>query len=86
MGSPLNCRFKQRACDCLLHRIDTFIIPREARQRMNNALAGIEKLKANVDTLIVIPNEKLLEIVDRRTPMPVCNSVPYSFSDAACPC
>ena len=42
----------------------------EARQRMNNALAGIEKLKANVDTLIVIPNEKLLEIVDRRTPMP----------------
>ena len=42
----------------------------EARQRMNNALAGIEKLKQNVDTLIVIPNEKLLEIVDRRTPMP----------------
>lgn len=42
----------------------------EAKQRMNNALAGIEKLKSNVDTLIVIPNEKLLEIVDRRTPMP----------------
>lgn len=42
----------------------------EARQRMNNALTGIEKLKQNVDTLIVIPNEKLLEIVDRRTPMP----------------
>ncbi len=42
----------------------------EARQRMNNALAGIEKLKENVDTLIVIPNDKLLEIVDRRTSMP----------------
>ncbi len=42
----------------------------EARARMNNALAGIEKLKANVDTLIVIPNDKLLEIVDRRTTMP----------------
>ena len=38
--------------------------------RMNNALAGIEKLKENVDTLIVIPNDKLLEIVDRRTTMP----------------
>lgn len=42
----------------------------EARARMTNALAGIEKLKGNVDTLIVIPNDKLLEIVDRRTTMP----------------
>ena len=42
----------------------------EARNRMNNALAGIEKLKENVDTLIVIPNDKLLDIVDRRTTMP----------------
>lgn len=42
----------------------------EGRKRMNNALEGIEKLKENVDTLIVIPNDKLLEIVDRRTTMP----------------
>ena len=42
----------------------------EARTRMNNALAGIENLKKAVDTLIVIPNDKLLEIVDRRTTMP----------------
>ena len=42
----------------------------EAKTRMNNALSGIEKLKENVDTLIVIPNDKLLEIVDRRTTMP----------------
>ena len=42
----------------------------EARTRMVNAEAGIEKLKENVDTLIVIPNDKLLEIVDRRTTMP----------------
>lgn len=42
----------------------------EAKTRMNNAIAGIEKLKDNVDTLIVIPNDKLLEIVDRRTTMP----------------
>ena len=42
----------------------------ESKTRMNNAMAGIEKLKENVDTLIVIPNDKLLEIVDRRTTMP----------------
>ena len=41
-----------------------------AKTRMNNALAGIENLKKAVDTLIVIPNDKLLEIVDRRTTMP----------------
>ena len=42
----------------------------EGKVRMNNALTGIENLKENVDTLIVIPNDKLLEIVDRRTTMP----------------
>lgn len=42
----------------------------EARTRMTNALQGIERLKESVDTLIVIPNDKLLEIVDRRTTMP----------------
>ena len=42
----------------------------EAKTRMTNALAGIERLKKNVDTLIVIPNDRLLEIVDRRTSMP----------------
>ena len=39
----------------------------ENKTRMNNALMGIEKLKEVVDTLIIIPNDKLLEIVDRRT-------------------
>ena len=42
----------------------------EAKTRMNNALQGIENLRHNVDTLIVIPNDKLLEIVDRRTSLP----------------
>lgn len=42
----------------------------EAKARMVNAIGGIERLKENVDTLIVIPNDKLLEIVDRRTTMP----------------
>ncbi len=42
----------------------------EAKTRMTNAVQGIERLKDSVDTLIVIPNDKLLEIVDRRTTMP----------------
>ena len=42
----------------------------EAKQRMANALSGIERLRQSVDTLIVIPNDRLLEIVDRRTTMP----------------
>ncbi len=42
----------------------------EGKTRMDNALHGIERLKESVDTLIVIPNDKLLEIVDRRTTMP----------------
>lgn len=42
----------------------------EAKTRMVNAISGIDRLKESVDTLIVIPNDKLLEIVDRRTTMP----------------
>ncbi|MDE6567795.1 MAG: cell division protein FtsZ, partial [Lachnospiraceae bacterium] len=42
----------------------------EAKSRMNNAISGIETLRESVDTLIVIPNDKLLQIVDRRTSMP----------------
>lgn len=39
----------------------------EAKNRMQKALMGIENIKPNVDTLIVIPNDRLLEIMDRRT-------------------
>jgi cell division protein FtsZ len=39
----------------------------EGKPRMNNALSGIENLKENVDTLIIIPNDKLLQICDKRT-------------------
>lgn len=41
----------------------------EGRVRMDNAVHGLEKLKESVDTLIVIPNDKLLQIVDRKTTM-----------------
>ena len=39
----------------------------EGRKRMSQAEAGIEKLKEKVDTLVTIPNDKLLEIVDKKT-------------------
>jgi len=35
----------------------------EGRKRMENALDGLKKLRAEADTVIVIPNDKLLEIV-----------------------
>ncbi len=38
----------------------------EGTRRMVNAEDGIEKLKNNVDTLIVIPNQRLLDVVDRK--------------------
>lgn len=41
----------------------------EGRGRMQNAEQGIRELKKSVDTLIVIPNQKLLSVVDRRTTM-----------------
>lgn len=41
----------------------------EGKRRMDNALAGLEELKKHVDTLIVIPNDRLREIIDKSTPM-----------------
>ena len=39
------------------------------RKRQTQAAAGVEAMKAAVDTLIVIPNDRLLDIVDKSTPM-----------------
>lgn len=41
----------------------------EGRKRQSQALAGTQAMKEAVDTLIVIPNDRLLEIVDKSTPM-----------------
>ncbi len=42
----------------------------EGKPRMNNALAGIDELREHVDTLIVIPNDKLLQICSKNTSIP----------------
>jgi cell division protein FtsZ len=41
----------------------------EGKKRMNQAELGIEEMKKQVDTLIMIPNQKLLSIVERNTPL-----------------
>ena len=41
----------------------------EGKRRLKQAEAGIEELKKNVDTLIVIPNQRILSLVDKNTPM-----------------
>ena len=42
----------------------------EGKRRMEQALKGVEELKRNVDTLIVIPNDRLRDIIDKSTPLP----------------
>ena len=42
----------------------------EGQPRMNNAMSGIARLQDQVDTMIVIPNDKLLQICDKRTTIP----------------
>ena len=41
----------------------------EGKQRMSFAESGLEEMKKHVDTLIIIPNQKLLSIVERNTPL-----------------
>ncbi len=41
----------------------------EGKQRMKNAEAGIDELKQHVDTLVVIPNDRLLQVVSKGTTM-----------------
>ena len=39
----------------------------EGKKRLSQAERGIESLKGKVDTLVVIPNDKLLQVIDRKT-------------------
>ncbi len=41
----------------------------EGKKRMEQAISGLEELKKHVDTLIVIPNDRLREIIEKSTPM-----------------
>lgn len=54
----------------------------EGKKRTAQAEWGIDELKKQVDTLIAIPNQKLLDIIDRRTPLleafEIANQVLYN--------
>jgi cell division protein FtsZ len=41
----------------------------EGHKRATNAISGINAMRESVDTLIIIPNDRLLEIIDKKTPM-----------------
>ncbi|MFZ2026492.1 MAG: cell division protein FtsZ [Microgenomates group bacterium] len=41
----------------------------EGARRKHSAMEGIQKLKEKVDTLIVVPNQKILQVVDKKTPV-----------------
>ena len=41
----------------------------EGRKRMANAMMGIEKVKESLDSLVIIPNDRLLEVMDKKTSM-----------------
>lgn len=58
-----------RECGALTVGVVTRPFTFEGRKRSSHAEQGIEALKEKVDTLIVIPNDRLLEIVDKKTPM-----------------
>jgi len=58
-----------RECGALTVGVVTRPFTFEGRKRFGQAEQGIEALKEKVDTLIVIPNDRLLEIVDKKTPM-----------------
>jgi cell division protein FtsZ len=51
-----------RKCGALTVGIVTIPFEMEGQRRYENALIGLEKMEKNVDTLIVIPNDKLMEL------------------------
>ncbi|MCE5167841.1 cell division protein FtsZ [Paenibacillus profundus] len=58
-----------KECGALTVGVVTRPFTFEGRKRFTQSEMGIESLKEKVDTLIVIPNDRLLEIVDKKTPM-----------------
>ena len=58
-----------RDLNCLTIAVVTKPFQFEGKQRMRNAETGINELKQYVDTLVVIPNDRLLEVVARGTSM-----------------
>jgi len=56
-----------KSMDILTVGVVTKPFPFEGRRRMRHAEIGIENLKEKVDTLVIIPNERLLSMADKKT-------------------
>ncbi|MEG2457703.1 MAG: cell division protein FtsZ [Bacilli bacterium] len=54
---------------CLTVAIVTKPFKFEGKKRMDHALMGLDELKKHVDTLVVIPNDRLRDLIDKSTPM-----------------
>ena len=67
-SSPIVAEISQ-ALGALTVAIVTMPFTFEGKKRMKNAMDGLEELKKHVDTLIVIQNDRLREIIDKTTPM-----------------
>ncbi len=67
-AAPIVARLAREA-GCLTVGIVTKPFAFEGPARMQAAIEGLSQLKEHVDTLIVIPNERLLSIIDPNTPM-----------------
>jgi cell division protein FtsZ len=67
-GAPLVANIA-KSIGALVVGIVTKPFSSEGKKRSLQADTGIEELRKNVDTLIVIPNQKLLDLIDRRTPI-----------------
>jgi len=68
-AAPIVAEIARDQCGCLTIGVVTKPFMFEGRKRMRQAEDAISKLKQNVDTLIVVSNDKLLQIVPDATPM-----------------
>jgi len=68
-AAPIVADIAKHDCGCLTVGVVTKPFAFEGKRRMQQAEAAIEKLRKNVDTLIVVSNDKLLRIVPDNTPV-----------------
>ena len=68
-AAPVVAEIAKSDCGCLTVGVVTKPFAFEGKRRMNQALAAIEELRKHVDTLIVVSNDKLLQIVPDNTPV-----------------
>jgi cell division protein FtsZ len=69
-GAPVVARVARETTNALVVGVVTRPFAVEGKKRQDQAEAGIRELRNHVDSLLIIPNERLMEIVDRDTTAP----------------